>query len=59
MEQKLTSVLTNPDKAYRTGAWVELKNKINEHLVEKGVKPIPDDFYMCVQISPHLVSRLS
>lgn len=49
---------TISDKAYRQGAWLELKKKVNEHLVEKGVEPIADDFYMCVQISPHLVSGL-
>lgn len=44
------------DKAYRQGAWAELKKKVNDHLVEKGVEPIPDDSYMLVQMSPHLVS---
>ena len=43
------------DQAYRSGEWAKLKRSVSEHLVEKGLAPLPDDLYMCVETSPFLV----
>jgi len=42
------------EQAYRSGAWAQLNKAVSEHLVEKGVAPLPDDCYMCLETSPYL-----